>query len=126
MLVEVTKESLDKAIAVCGPEVELRKIGEAIQTVADQHGYGVVRSFVGHGVGRLFHSGPTVLHYRNRERGKLELGQTFTIEPMLTMGSIHERYWDDNWTAVTADASLTAQFEHTLLIVENGVEILTE
>mmetsp|Transcript_10394 Transcript_10394/g.63420 ORF Transcript_10394/g.63420 Transcript_10394/m.63420 type:complete len:240 (+) Transcript_10394:280-999(+) len=124
-LVEVTKDSLDAAIAICGPGVQLKRIGEEIQKVADAYGYGVVRSFVGHGVGRLFHSGPTVLHYRNNERGKLEVGQTFTIEPMLTAGGIREKYWDDNWTAVTADGSLSAQFEHTLLITDSGVDSLT-
>ncbi|XP_076944023.1 methionine aminopeptidase 1D, chloroplastic/mitochondrial-like [Bidens hawaiensis] len=125
-LVEVTKESLYKAISICAPGVELNKIGKIIHAHADEHGYGVVEQFVGHGVGRLFHSDPVVLHYRNNERGRMMLNQTFTIEPMLTMGSIHPRMWDDNWTVVTEDGSLSAQFEHTILITENVAEILTQ
>ncbi|KVH92554.1 Peptidase M24A, methionine aminopeptidase, subfamily 1 [Cynara cardunculus var. scolymus] len=100
-LVQVTKESLYKAISVCAPGVDAH---------ADKHGYGVVQQFVGHGVGRLFHSDPVILHYK----------------PMLTMGSIHPIIWDDDWTVVTEDGSLSAQFEHTLLITENGAEILTQ
>mmetsp|Transcript_48476 Transcript_48476/g.155060 ORF Transcript_48476/g.155060 Transcript_48476/m.155060 type:complete len:307 (+) Transcript_48476:407-1327(+) len=124
-IVEVTKESLDAAIAVCKPGAPFKAIGAAIQVLADEHGYGVVRNFVGHGVGQSFHSGPAVLHYKNEHPGVMVLGQTFTIEPMLTMGSIKERYWKDEWTVVTADGGLSAQFEHTLLITEGGVEILT-
>ncbi|KAL2622363.1 hypothetical protein R1flu_002568 [Riccia fluitans] len=124
-LVEVTREALDKAIAVCGPGEEFRKIGKVINDLADKYKYGVVRNFVGHGVGKIFHSGPSVLHFRNNEPGRMQLNQTFTIEPMLTMGSIKGRMWDDRWTVVTEDGSLTAQFEHTLLITETGVEILT-
>uniref|UniRef100_A0A7S0WWE2 Methionine aminopeptidase n=1 Tax=Pyramimonas obovata TaxID=1411642 RepID=A0A7S0WWE2_9CHLO len=124
-LVQVTKEALDKAIEVCGPGVPFKEIGKAIHNHADANKLGVVRNFVGHGVGKVFHAGPAVLHYRNNERGKMEVGQTFTIEPMLTLGSTRERYWKDNWTAVTEDGSWTAQFEHTLLITPDGVEILT-
>ncbi|CAI0429849.1 unnamed protein product [Linum tenue] len=93
---------------------------------ADRHRYGVVRTFVGHGVGRVFHADPVVLHYRNREGGRMKLNQTFTIEPMLTMGSINPVMWDDDWTVVTEDGSLSAQFEHTILITEGGAEILTQ
>ncbi|KAL8200587.1 hypothetical protein R6Q57_011926 [Mikania cordata] len=125
-LVQVTKDSLYKAISICGPGVELNKIGKIINAHADEHRYGVVEQFVGHGVGRLFHSDPVILHYRNNERGRMMLNQTFTIEPMLTMGSIHPIIWDDDWTVVTADGSLSAQFEHTILITENGAEILTQ
>ncbi|KAL7611170.1 hypothetical protein Lser_V15G12770 [Lactuca serriola] len=125
-LVQVTKQSLYKAISVCAPGVEFNKIGKIINDYANEHRYGVVEQFVGHGVGRVFHSDPVILHYRNNERGRMLLNQTFTIEPMLTMGSIHPIMWDDNWTVVTEDGSLSAQFEHTLLITENGVEILTQ
>ncbi|MCO5583155.1 hypothetical protein L7F22_037064 [Adiantum nelumboides] len=124
-LVEVTRTCLDKAIAVCGPGVEFKQIGKAIHDYADKFGYGVVRHFVGHGVGKVFHSAPTVLHYRNNDGTRMVVGQTFTIEPMLTMGGIEDEMWDDNWTVVTADGSLSAQFEHTLLITEKGVKILT-
>ncbi|XP_077213901.1 methionine aminopeptidase 1D isoform X2 [Tasmannia lanceolata] len=125
-LVQVTRECLYKAISVCATGVEFNKIGKTIHDHAEKFRYGVVRQFVGHGVGRVFHSDPVILHYRNNERGRMLLGQTFTIEPMLTMGSINPVMWADNWTVVTEDASLSAQFEHTLLITENGVEILTQ
>lgn len=125
-LVQVTKECLYKAISICAPDVEFNKIGKTIQDHADKYRFGVVQQFVGHGVGRVFHSDPVILHYRNNERGRMLLGQTFTIEPMLTIGSTNPVIWADNWTAVTEDGSLSAQFEHTLLITENGVEILTQ
>ncbi|KAH7434059.1 hypothetical protein KP509_07G099100 [Ceratopteris richardii] len=124
-LVEVTRMSLEKAIAVCGPGIEFKQIGKVINDYADQFGYGVVRHFVGHGVGKIFHSAPAVLHFRNNDRSRMVVGQTFTIEPILTIGGIEDETWDDNWTVVTADGSLAAQFEHTLLITEKGVEILT-
>ncbi|GJY34718.1 methionine aminopeptidase 1D, chloroplastic/mitochondrial isoform X1 [Tanacetum coccineum] len=120
-LVQVTKESLDKAISVCAPGVEFNAIGKVINAHADRHRYGVVQTFVGHGL---------VINIEkflgNNERGCMVLNQTFTIEPMLTMGSIHPIIWDDDWTVVTEDGSLSAQFEHTLLITENGAEILTQ
>ncbi|KAF9602768.1 hypothetical protein IFM89_030924 [Coptis chinensis] len=125
-LVEVTKECLYKAIAICAPGVEFKKIGKTIHDHADKYRFGVVRQFVGHGVGRVFHSDPVVLHYRNNDPGRMVLGQTFTIEPMLTMGSFNPVMWDDNWTVVTSDGSMSAQFEHTLLITQDGAEILTQ
>ncbi|CAK9221328.1 unnamed protein product [Sphagnum troendelagicum] len=125
-LVEVTREALDKAIAICGPGVEFKKIGATINEIADRYRYGVVEHFVGHGVGAVFHSAPSILHNRNNQPGRMVVGQTFTIEPMLTMGSIRDVMWNDNWTVVTADGGLSAQFEHSLLITESGVEILTK
>lgn len=125
-LVQVTKECLDKAISICGPGREYKQIGMTIHDYADKHHYGVVEQFVGHGVGRVFHADPVILHYRNNGRGRMVLNQTFTIEPMLTIGSIQPIMWDDNWTIVTKDGSLSAQFEHTILITENGAEILTK
>lgn len=125
-LVQVTKESLYKAISICAPGVEFKRIGKTIHDHADKYRYGVVKQFVGHGVGRVFHSDPVVLHYRNRESGRMMLNQTFTIEPMLTIGSINPIMWDDNWTVVTEDGSLSAQFEHTILITKDGAEILTQ
>ncbi|KAK6258511.1 hypothetical protein SCA6_012985 [Theobroma cacao] len=124
-LVKVTKECLDKAISICAPGVEFKKIGKTIHDHADKFRYGVVRQFVGHGVGRVFHADPVVLHFRNNGGGCMVLNQTFTIEPMLTIGSINPVMWDDNWTVITADGSLSAQFEHTILITEHGAEILT-
>ncbi|CAL9122975.1 unnamed protein product [Musa acuminata var. zebrina] len=125
-LVQVTRECLQKAILRCAPGVEFKQIGKTIHDHADKFRFGVVRQFVGHGVGRVFHADPVILHFRNNERGCMILGQTFTIEPMLTMGSTRSVIWDDNWTAVTEDGSLSAQFEHTILITENGAEILTQ
>ncbi|XP_045815255.1 methionine aminopeptidase 1D, chloroplastic/mitochondrial [Trifolium pratense] len=125
-LVQVTKESLDKAISVCGPGVEFKKIGKTIHDHADKYGYGVVQQFVGHGVGRVFHADPVILHFRNNEDGRMMLNQTFTIEPMLTIGSINPVMWKDNWTVVTEDGSLSAQFEHTILITPDGAEIMTQ
>ncbi|CAA0840944.1 Methionine aminopeptidase 1D-chloroplastic/mitochondrial [Striga hermonthica] len=125
-LVKVTKECLDKAISICAPGVEYKRIGKEIQDLADKHKYGVVEQFVGHGVGKMFHSDPVILHYRNNVRGRMLLNQTFTIEPMLTMGSIKAVMWEDNWTVVTRDGSLSVQFEHTILITKDGAEILTQ
>ncbi|XP_028764057.1 methionine aminopeptidase 1D, chloroplastic/mitochondrial [Neltuma alba] len=125
-LVQVTKECLDKAISICAPGVEFKRIGKTIHDHADKFHYGVVRQFVGHGVGRVFHADPVVLHYRNNDGGRMMLNQTFTIEPMLTVGSINPIMWNDNWTVVTEDGSLSAQFEHTILITSDGAEILTQ
>ena len=124
-LVDTTKEALAAAIALVRPGLPVRAIGDAIQAIADREKLGIVREFVGHGVGRVFHSNPAVVHCRNREPGSLVVGQTFTIEPMLTLGSPRSKMWKDGWTVVTADASLSAQFEHTLLVTASGVEILT-
>jgi methionyl aminopeptidase len=126
-LCAATKEALDAAISICAPGVPYRAIGDAISDVADKHGYGVVRDFIGHGVGKVFHAAPQVLHYRNREPGRMQLGSTFTIEPMLVESkNLRVKYWKDGWTATTVDGSLSAQYEHTLLVVEGGVEILTK
>jgi len=124
-LVSATKDAMDAAIAICAPGVPYNRIGSTIQEVADSNRLGIVPSFIGHGVGRLFHSGPPILHHKNREPGVMVEGQTFTIEPILSMGSTREKYWNDNWTALTTDGSLTAQFEHTILITKDGHEILT-
>jgi len=126
-LVEVTRQALEAGISVCRPGAPYRAIGAVIHGLADQHGYGVCSGFCGHGVGKAFHSGPTILHCRNTEPGTMVVGQTFTIEPMLTMTKqgVKARMWNDGWTAVTVDGSWSAQFEHTLLITPTGVEVLT-
>ena len=126
-LVDAARRALDAGIAVCRPGAPYRSVGSAIQRVADQYGYGIADGFCGHGVGSAFHSGPMVIHNANTSPGVFVLGQTFTIEPMLTLtkAGAKERVWADNWTAVSRDGSWSAQFEHTLLIVPNGVEILT-
>lgn len=98
---------------------------QVIHAIADQHKMGVVREFVGHGVGKHFHSMPTVPHCRNSEQSVMTPGQTFTIEPMLTERGVKGKMWKDNWTVVTTDGGLSAQYEHTILITNNGHEILT-
>jgi methionyl aminopeptidase len=125
-LVQVTRECLDLGIAAVRPGGTVRDIGRAIQAHAEAKGYGVVRAFVGHGIGRAFHSEPQVYHYDNpAARMELVPGMTFTIEPMITIGDWRHEMWDDGWTAVTRDRSRTAQFEHTLVVTEDGAEILT-
>jgi methionyl aminopeptidase len=125
-LVAVTKECLDLGIAAVKPGGTVRDIGRAIQAHAEGKGYGVVRAFVGHGIGRAFHSEPQVYHYDNPSaRMELVPGMTFTIEPMITIGDWHHEMWSDDWTAVTKDRSRTAQFEHTLVVTAPGAEILT-
>jgi methionyl aminopeptidase len=125
-LVEVTRECLDRAIAVVGPDVPLNEIGRAIQTHAEGAGFGVVRAFVGHGIGDTFHTAPQIPHYYDpRLTTRMQPGWVFTIEPMITLGSWRHRMWDDDWTAVTSDYSRTAQFEHTLLVTDEGADVLT-
>jgi methionyl aminopeptidase len=125
-LVAVTRECLDRGIAAVKPGGTVRDIGRAIQEHAESHGYGVVRAFVGHGIGRAFHSEPQVYHYDNPvARDVLVPGMTFTIEPMITLGDWRHEMWDDGWTAVTRDRSRTAQFEHTLVVTDDGAEVLT-
>jgi methionyl aminopeptidase len=126
-LVEVTRRSLDVGIAAVRPGGRVRDIGRAIQAYAEGEGYGVIRAFVGHGIGRTFHSDPQVFHYDNpAARGVLEPGMTFTIEPMISIGDWRHEMWEDGWTAVTVDRSRTAQFEHTLVVTDSGAEILTQ
>ena len=125
-LLEVTQQCLDLGIAAVRPGGTVRDIGRAIQAHAEGAGYGVVRSFVGHGIGRTFHSDPQVYHYDNpAARMELVPGMTFTIEPMITIGDHRHDLWDDGWTAVTRDRSRTAQFEHTLLVTADGADVLT-
>jgi methionyl aminopeptidase len=125
-LVTVTKECLDLGIAAVKPGRPISDIGLAIQKHAEAAGFGVVRAFVGHGIGETFHMEPSVPHYYEA-RMDLEMrpGMTFTIEPMITAGDHRHDTWRDGWTAVTRDRRRTAQFEHTLLVTDDGVEILT-
>ena len=125
-LVSGTLRALQAAIAVVAPGVPVSEIGRAIEGVARPGGLGVVREFVGHGVGTDFHGNLQIPHYHDpRNATPLAEGMTFTIEPMLTLGSPQVELWSDGWTAVTADRSRTAQFEHTLVVTAGGVEILT-
>jgi methionyl aminopeptidase len=126
-LVEVTRECRDRGIGAVAPGRPLSDIGRAIQVHAEAHGYGVVRTFVGHGIGEQFHLPPNVPHYFTASASTMmKPGMTFTIEPMITAGSWRERMWDNVWTAVTTDGRRTAQFEHTLVVTESGAEVLTQ
>jgi methionyl aminopeptidase len=125
-LVEVTRECLELGIAEVAPNVPFHAIGRAIQAHAEGAGFGVVRSFVGHGIGEQFHTDLHVPHYYEpRLTAVIEEGMTFTIEPMITVGAWEHDLWDDGWTAVTVDRRRTAQFEHTLLVTADGVDVLT-
>ncbi|GKY98502.1 hypothetical protein MPSEU_000807300 [Mayamaea pseudoterrestris] len=124
-LVQTTRQSLYAAIETCRPGGCLSDIGAAIQDIADAQGYSSVYKYRGHGISEEFHCAPFVKHYRNRDVCKLQPGMIFTIEPMLTQGLADCFEWDDDWTVSTSDNGLAAQFEHTVLITDNGVEILT-
>jgi methionyl aminopeptidase len=126
LLVERTQEALARAIKAVRPGRRLNVIGRVIESYAKRFGYGVVRDFTGHGIGTTFHSGLIVPHYDDPNASTvIETGMTFTIEPMLTLGTIEYEIWPDKWTVVTKDRKRTAQFEHTLLVTDDGAEILT-
>ncbi len=125
-LVRVTHECLMKGIEVVKPGKQVREIGRAIEHHARRNGMGTVRAFCGHGIGTRFHSGLQIPHFDDPEaRTIIQPGMTFTVEPMITLGTWRHKEWDDGWTAVTADHRRTAQFEHTLLVTGDGTEILT-
>ena len=125
-LVEVTEECLRLGIAEVAPGKRIGDIGAVIQEYAEAQGFSVVREFVGHGINKIFHTEPQVPHYGQRGTGpKLRAGMTFTIEPMINEGKAGTRVLSDKWTAVTVDRKLSAQFEHTLLVTDDGCEILT-
>ncbi|NRA39591.1 MAG: type I methionyl aminopeptidase [Planctomycetes bacterium] len=126
-LVEATEESLNRAMATVYNGSRLSDIGRAIEDYINPLGYSIVRDFVGHGIGTYFHMDPQVPHYYapGARKVTLKTGMCFTIEPMINIGVPHPDLWDDKWTAVTADLQRSAQFEHTLLVTDTGVEILT-
>jgi len=125
-LCEITYECMWHGISVVRPGAYLGDIGHAIQSYAERHGFSVVREFCGHGIGTKFHEEPQVLHYGRPGTGlKLEAGMTFTIEPMINAGKADIRQLADGWTIVTKDHSLSAQWEHTVLVTETGYEVLT-
>lgn len=125
-LVRCAYECLEKAISIVKPGVRFREVGEVINRHALMSGFSVVKSYCGHGIGELFHCAPNIPHYsKNKAVGVMKAGQTFTIEPMINAGVWRDRLWPDGWTAVTADGKRSAQFEHTLLVTETGVEVLT-
>ena len=126
-LVNTTYEAMMKAIKILKPGVKLGDIGNEIQSHVEEKGFSVVKDFCGHGIGTVFHEAPNILHYGNKNTGmELIPGMTFTIEPMINAGKFDTKVLNDGWTAVTKDKSLSAQFEHTIGITENGYEIFTE
>ncbi len=125
-LVDTAYECLIAGIALVRPGARLGDIGAAIQTLAESRNFSVVREYCGHGIGRIFHEEPQVLHYGNAGTGvELQAGMTFTIEPMINAGKRHVKLLGDNWTVVTKDRGLSAQWEHTILVTNTGHEVLT-
>ena len=126
-LINVTYESLNRAIKILKPGKRIGDIGHEIQSFVEKNGFSVVRDFCGHGIGTNFHQEPNILHYGSKDTGdELKPGMTFTIEPMINAGNYQTKVLNDGWTAVTKDKTLSAQFEHTVGITENGYEIFTE
>ena len=126
-LVSITYDSMMKGISVIKNEIHLGDIGEAIQTFVEKKGFSVVKDYCGHGIGKLFHEPPNILHYGKKGEGiKLKTGMVFTVEPMINMGTYNTKLLKDGWTAVTKDKTLSAQFEHTVGVTENGFEIFTK
>ncbi|KAG8080413.1 hypothetical protein GUJ93_ZPchr0007g5172 [Zizania palustris] len=123
---KAAEECLEKGITVCRDGVNYKKIGKKISKLAFFYGYYVVERFVGHGIGPIWHSEPLILHHANDNSGRMVEGQTFTIEPILTMDKTESVTWEDRWTTVTADGSWAAQFKHTVLVTRTGAEILTK
>ena len=125
-LIETTFEAMWRGRKFVKPGATLGDIGFAIQNFAEKKGYSVVRDFCGHGIGRVFHDSPSVLHYGNKNEGiKLKEGMFFTIEPMINVGKFDVKILSDGWTAVTRDKSLSAQFEHTICVTSSGYEVFT-
>jgi len=125
-LVEASYQSLSRAIEQVKPGAKYRDIGGGIQKYINSCGFSVVRSYCGHGINQLFHTAPSVPHYaKNKAIGIMKPGHCFTIEPMINEGVWRDNLWPDDWTAVTADGKRSSQFEHTLLVTETGVDILT-
>mgnify|MGYP001332141003 CR=1 FL=1 len=128
-LVEITYECMMAGIETIRSGSWLSNVGKAIEALAHEHNFGVVREFCGHGIGSEFHTDPMVLHYANNDRRydlRLRKGMCFTVEPMINQGTWETEMMDDGWTAKTADRKLSAQFEHTMAVTENGVEIFTK
>ena len=123
-LVQAALDARDEGVAACKPGACLSDIGAAIHAVSDAYGYDTVRHYRGHGIAEEFHRAPFVKHFRNNDRMELLPGMIFTIEPMITEGKAECYEWSDNWTVVTRDGGRCAQFEHTVLITDDGVEVL--
>jgi len=126
-LVSTTYNSMMNAISIIKDGINLGDIGEVIQKYVEKKGFSVVRDFCGHGIGKIFHEAPNILHYGKKGEGiKIKAGMIFTIEPMINEGSHYTKMLKDGWTAVTKDKSLSAQFEHTIGVTNDGFEIFTE
>ena len=126
-LISTTYEAMMKSILIVRSGIYLGDIGYTIQTYVEKKGFSVVRDFCGHGIGKIFHEPPNILHYGKKNTGlKLEAGMIFTIEPMINEGDYNTKILNDGWTAVTKDKSLSAQFEHTIGVTEDGYEIFTK
>jgi methionyl aminopeptidase len=126
LLVERTREAMMRGIKAVRPGRQINVIGRVIESYAKRFGYGVVRDFTGHGINSTFHSGLVIPHYDDpRATTVMEPGMTFTVEPMLTLGTYDYEIWPDGWTVVTLDRKRTAQFEHTVVVTETGADILT-
>ena len=126
-LISATYTSMMKAISIIKNGIHLGDIGETIQTYVEKKGFSVVRDFCGHGIGKIFHQPPNILHYGKKGEGmKLETGMIFTVEPMINEGKYDTKLLNDGWTAVTKDKSLSAQFEHTIGVTNDGFEIFTQ
>ena len=126
-LIDTTYEAMMKAIRILKPGIKLGDIGCEIQTYVEKKGFSVVRDFCGHGIGKIFHEPPNILHYGKKGEGiKLETGMIFTVEPMINEGIYNTKLLKDGWTAVTKDKTLSAQFEHTVGVTSNGFEIFTK
>ena len=126
-LINATYEAMMKAINILKPGIRLGDIGNEIQSYVESKGFSVVKDFCGHGISNVFHEYPNILHYGKKDTGiELESGMTFTIEPMINDGKYDVKILNDGWTAVTKDKSLSAQFEHTIGVTENGYEIFTK
>ena len=126
-LVDVTYECMKKAILQVRPGIRLGDIGHTIQTLAEKNNFSVVREYCGHGIGKIFHEEPQVLHYGKPNTGiELKQGMTFTIEPMINLGKRHVQLRDDDWTVETQDKKFSAQWEHTILVTNNSFQVLTK
>jgi methionyl aminopeptidase len=125
-VVETSRDCLDTAIVLVKPGMLFREPGNVIEKLAKSRGCSVVRTYCGHGINSLFHCAPNMPHYaKNKAVGTAKKGMCFTIEPMVNLGSWKDRTWPDEWTSTTVDGALSAQFEHTLLVTDDGVEVLT-
>ncbi len=125
-VIEASRNCLDESIKMVKPGALFRDYGNTIEKIAKSYNCQVVKTYCGHGVNQLFHTTPNVPHYaKNKAIGEAKPGMCFTIEPMITLGSYKDKTWPDDWTSVTVDGKKTAQFEHTLLVTETGVEVLT-